>query len=206
MRFFAGDAAALGTQRIGLTVPNRRVIPLTRDGQFASARFGEFAAADQASDFAPAVRYVDYAGSVEDLLALCLTGFHEFEQAGAQRRSVIYIGPGELRDPGDPRPALFDSDRLRAMAQEAGVQVNVVLTGPGGDELAALARDTGGRSFPADADVTGALTEIRDNPPPPTPDVAETVRAAAPDSPDIPLAVAILAVTALSLLPVVMRR
>lgn len=203
MRYFAGHAAHSGTQRIGLTAPNRRVIPLTRDNQFAAARFGEYAGAPQ---FAPAVPYADYAQSAEDLLALCLTGFPDFEAPGAQRRSVIYIGPGDLRNAGDAQRALFEADRLRAMAQAAGAQVNVVLTGPGGDELEALARDTGGLSFPAQADVAGALDEIRASPPPPTPDVAATVRAAAPDSPDIPLAVAVLAMAALALTPVVMRR
>jgi hypothetical protein len=202
MRYFAGHAATSGTQRIGLTAPNRRVIPLTRDNQFTSARFGEYSGAPE---FAPAVPYSDYAGSVEDLLALCLTGFPDFEEPGAQRRSVIYVGPGDLRGARDQQPALFDADRVRAMAQAAGAQVNVVLTGPGGNELESLARETGGRSFPADADVTGALEEIRANPPPPTPDVAATVRAAAPDSPDVPLTVAILAVAALSLIPVVRR-
>jgi hypothetical protein len=206
MRYFAGHATTLGTQRIGLTVPNRRVIPLTRDHQFASARFGEAAASGEPSDLAPAVRYADYAQSVSDLLALCLTGFPEFEEPSAQRRSVIYVGPGDLRSADDPRPALFDADRLRTMAQAAGAQVNVLVTGPGGDELEALARDTGGRSFDAQSDVAGRLAEIRSNPPPPTPDVATTVRAAAPDSPDIPLAVAVLAVAALSLLPMVVRR
>jgi hypothetical protein len=92
------------------------------------------------------------------------------------------------------------------MAQAAGVQVNVLVTGPGDDDLEALAGDTGGRSFSAGSDVIGSLEEVRANPPPPTPDVAATVRAAAPDSPDIPLAVAILAVAALSLLPLVVRR
>jgi hypothetical protein len=203
MRFFAGHAATSGTQRIGLTAPNRRVIPLTRDNQFASARFGEYAGAPE---FAPEVPYSDYTGSVEDLLALCLTGFPGFESPGAQRRSIVYVGPGGLRGGGEAQPALFDADRVRAMAQAAGAQVNVVLTGTGGDSLEALARDTGGRSFPAQADVAWALSEIRANPPPPTPDVAETVRAAAPDSPDIPLAVAILAVAALCLIPLAVRR
>jgi hypothetical protein len=202
MRFFAGHVATSGTQRFGLTAPNRRVIPLTRDNQFASARFGEYAGAPE---FAPAVRYSDYAEGADDLLALCLTGFPDFEEPAAQRRSIIYVGPGDLRPPGDPRPALFDADRVRAMAQAAGAQVNVLLTGPGGDELETLARDTGGRSFPAEADVAGALEEIRANPPPPTPDAAETVRAAAPDSPDIPLTVALLAMVGLSLMPVVWR-
>lgn len=206
MRYFAEYSTSLGAQRIGLTAPNRRVIPLTRDGQLASARFSDYAGSDEVSDFAPAVRYADYAGSVEDLLALCLTGFPEFEEPSAQRRSVIYVGPGDLRTAGEPRPDLFDADRLREMAQAAGAQINVLLTGPGGDDLRALARDTGGLAFDARSDVTGHLAQIRANPPLPTPEAAETVRAAAPDSPDIPLAVAILALAALSVLPVVMRR
>ena len=126
MRFFAGHAGTSGTQRIGLTAPNRRVIPLTRDNQFASARFGEYAGAQE---FAPEVPYADYTGSVEDLLALCLTGFPGFEPLvrNAVRSSTSARETSEVQVTRSPR---FDTDRVRAMAQAAAAQVNVVLTGP----------------------------------------------------------------------------
>jgi hypothetical protein len=210
LRYFAAYVPTLETARIGLTSANRRVIPLTRDHQWAAGRFGDYVSASggeaRASDFAPAVPYSDYAHSVEDVLALCLTGFPEFAEKGAQRRSVIYIGPETLRAPGETRPALFNADRLQAMAEAAGAQLNVLVTGPDGAALGALARATGGRSFPAQSGVAGHLAEIRDNPPPSNPDVSLTIKAATPDSPDIPLIVAILAVAALSLVPLVFRR
>ena len=62
--------------------------------------------------FSPAVSYVDYSESLDDQLALCLTGFPAFDRQAAQRRSVIYVGPGELRSPGDRRPALFTADQV----------------------------------------------------------------------------------------------
>ena len=64
-------------QRIGLTSVNRRLVPLTRDHQYAAARFGDYAGAHQAqsASFAPPVPYTDYAASVNDVLALCLSGF-----------------------------------------------------------------------------------------------------------------------------------
>ena len=37
LTYFADQARTYGTQRIGLTSPNRRVIPMTRDYQFAGA-------------------------------------------------------------------------------------------------------------------------------------------------------------------------
>ena len=74
-----------GTQRIGLTSPNRRVVPLTRDYQYVKATFSDYARpADQGDGlpaFAPPTSYDDYAESVEDLLALCVTGFPDFNQS-----------------------------------------------------------------------------------------------------------------------------
>ena len=79
--------------------------------------------------------YVDYAGGVEDVLAMCLTGFPSFDQKTAQRRSLIYVGPGSRRAPGETRPALFTADAVRDLARTADVQVNVVITGSGSDAL-----------------------------------------------------------------------
>lgn len=206
MSYFAGHAQTLDTQRIGLTSANRRVVPMTRDHQFASARFGEFAAADaRQSDFTPAVAYANYARRVEDVLALCLTGFPGFDEIGAQRRSVIYLGPGAL--PGDTAGAgVVDGARLRSLAESAGAQVNVLLTDPPNPTLADLARATGGRTEPLGSDVAARLAEIRATPPPSTSAVGPTVRAATPETPDVPLLVALGAVAVLSALPLWVRR
>jgi hypothetical protein len=204
--YFADRVTSFGTQRIGLTSPNRRVIPLTRDYQYAAGQLSAYArGADGPGSFAPPVSYVDYAEGVEDLLALCLTGFPSFDQPGAQRRSVIYVGPDALRAPDERRPALFTADRLKELATTAGVQLNVLVTGADSDTLAPLARDTGGLSFAADSDVSAQLTEIRDNPP-----AAASTDEAAPtkptESPDVPMVVALLAAVALAVWPVVVWR
>ncbi|MDF2829411.1 MAG: hypothetical protein K0R01_2694 [Mycobacterium sp.] len=205
MRFFAGHVPTFDTQRIGLTSPNRRVIPMTRDHQYAAARFGEYAGSDAArrGDFSPAVSYANYAESTEDVLALCLTGFPDFDEAGAQRRSLIYVGPSMLRAPDETRPSVVGAEQLRELATTAGVQVNAVVTGPSNATLDDLARTTGGKSASASGDVAVRLGEIRDNPPPPTP--GQTVRVSTPESPDVPLAVAVLALAALSLVPLAVK-
>ena len=96
--YFAEQVTGFGTQRIGLTSPNRRVVPLTRDYQYAAAQFGSYARpADQQGDsarFTAPVTYSDYAASVEDVLALCL-----------DRLPVVRQGDGaaafaDLRRPG----------------------------------------------------------------------------------------------------------
>lgn len=206
LRYFAGHATTLDTQRIGLTSTNRRVIPLTRDHQFASERFAAFAGQPIGGDFAPPVRYVDYAASVDDVLALCLTGFPDFESVGAQRRSLVYVGPADFGSAAEGRASLFEGDGVRAMAAAAGVQVNVLLTGRGGEALEGLARDTGGAAFSAQSDVAARLDEIRDRPPPTTDATADAVRSSVPDTPDLPLLVAVLAIVACSLVPVAVRR
>jgi hypothetical protein len=210
LRDFAGRVKTFTTQRVGLTSPNRRVVPLTRDYQYAAGQFSAYAqqgsAQTRAASFAPSVSYSDYAEGVEDVLALCLTGFPSFDEKSAQRRSVIYVGPDALRAPDERRPVLFSTDRVRDMATTAGVQINALVTGDDSDTLAAIARDTGGRSFPADSDVTAALAEIRDNPPPATPAEEAAERTKPTESPDVPLVVALLAAVALAVWPVVMRR
>jgi hypothetical protein len=205
MRYFAGQIPTFDTQRIGLTSAHRRVVPMTRDHQYAGVRFGEYADGRQPS---PAVDYANYAGSVEDLLALCITGFPGFEHTGAQRRSLIYVGPGTLRAPDEDRPAVLDADRVRELARTAGVQVDAVLTTPENSTvgvLDALVAETGGRADPPGTDVTARLTAIRSHPPPPTSEAGPGVRAATPDTPDVPLVVAIVAVLMLALVPLVVR-
>ena len=148
LTYFARQATTYGTQRIGLTSPNRRVVPLTRDYQYAAGKFGDFAQAakmpedvaeDMAASFSPPVRYVDYAPSVEDILALCMTGFPSFEHKSTHRRSLIYLGPSTIRGPGETRPSLFSDQRATDMAAAAGIQINVV--SPSGQEQQCLADD-----------------------------------------------------------------
>ncbi|TPG25540.1 hypothetical protein [Mycolicibacterium hodleri] len=207
LRYFADRVDGFGTQRIGLTSPNRRVVPLTRDYQYAKAAFANYAGPAGSSEaFSPTLSYVDYAESVEDQLALCLTGFPDFDRQAAQRRSVIYVGPGELRSAGERRPALFDADRVRVLALAAGVQVNALVVGPQSASLTALTRDTGGQSLPADSAVTLRLNAIRDSPPEPKFSEVETAAGASIESPDIPLAIALAAALALTAWSVVRRR
>lgn len=209
LRYFADQMDGFGTQRIGLTSPNRRVVPLTRDYQYAKATFSAYAqSADQPGDvgaFTPNVSYVDYTESVDDLLALCLTGFPEFDRKVAQRRSLIYVGPDQLRSTDDRRPSLFSGDQSRDLARTAGVQVNAVVTGQDSGTLSSLTRDTGGRSLPAGSSVATALEGIRDHPP--------AIRLSegsdgspALESPDVPALIALAAAAALAGWPLVRRR
>jgi hypothetical protein len=210
LRYFAQRAPTFSTERIGLTSPNRRLVPLTRDYQYAAAKFSDYAAlAERQGDvisWGSPVTYVDYAGGVEDALAMCLTGFPSFDQKAPQRRSLIYVGPGSLRATDETRPTLFTADAVHDLAQTAGVQINVIHTGSGGGALDALASDTGGRSFSGDPAVaTAQLSEIRKHPPPTAAaDDAALTRSA--ESPDIPLILALTALVGLVLWPLVVPR
>jgi hypothetical protein len=209
LRFFTDHADGFSTERIGLTSPNRRVVPLTRDYQYVKETLSNYAQPpDRRGDlaaFSPRVSYSDYAESVEDQLALCLTGFPDFDHAAAQRRSLIYVGPSQLRTPDDPRPPLFTAERVTDVARAAGVQVNVLSTGPDSAFLSTLVRDTGGQEFPANSGVAARLTEIRNDPPAARSSSTED-EGTSIESPDLPLIVAILAAAALSTWPVVQRR
>lgn len=164
LSYFARQATTYGSERIGLTSVNRRLIPLTRDYQFASGRLADFArAAPSAPAFSAPVEYDDYAPTVADVLALCLTGFPGFETASDTRRSLIYLGPGALRSPEDTRPSLFTDAQVTEMAQQAGVQINAIAT-PGREtgSLSTVTGATEGQFFRYDAaDVDGQLDAIR---------------------------------------------
>ncbi len=210
LRYFAERVPKFGTERIGLTSANRRVVPLTRDYQYVAGEFSSYASRDDADGLLAPVSYVDYAGGVEDLLALCLTGFPDFEQTSAQRRSVIYVGPDALRPPDDQRPDLFTADRVGELAAAAGAQVNVIVTDPGSDpestDLAALARDTGGQSFPSGPDVATHLAAIRAAPPAATDVAPAAATTASAETPDLPIILALVAIAALAAVPLVLRR
>lgn len=162
--YFARTATTFGSERIGLTSLNRRLIPLTRDYQFAAGRLADFArSAPTAPEFSAPVDYDDYAPTVADVLALCLTGFPGFETESDTRRSLIYLGPGALRAPGDTRPSLFTDAQVTDMARQAGAQVSAIATpGRETEALSAVAGATDGQFFRyGSADVDGQLDAIR---------------------------------------------
>ncbi|OBB93687.1 hypothetical protein [Mycolicibacterium peregrinum] len=202
LRYFADRAGSFGTERVGLTSANRRVIPLTRDYQYAAAQFAAFGQQEGVRPFVAPVSYVDYAAGVEDVLAMCLTGFPSFSEPSAQRRSMIYVGPESLPRPGDVAP-LFDTDRLRDLAVTAGVQVNAITPGSGDGAAGELARATGGRSF-GSADVASHLTEIRDHPPQ-AGSTGESADVRSAETPGVPVLLVLLAMAVLWWWPVVMR-
>jgi hypothetical protein len=208
LEYFSEYVRTFTTERIGLTTANRRVVPLTRDYEYAAGQFGRLAAApDQprsSADWMAPVSYVDYAGSVEDVLAMCMTGFPSFEGKAAQRRSLIYVGPGSRGARDESRPSLFTVDAVRDMASTGDVQINVVQAGSENDALNSLARATGGRSLSGDADMAANLTQIRDHPPAPRPDTSTVSQST--ETPDIPLILALAALLGLALWPLAVRR
>lgn len=203
LRYFADRAGSFGTERVGLTSANRRVIPLTRDYQHAAAQFAAFGQREGTRPFVAPVSYVDYAASVEDVLAMCLTGFPSFSEPSAQRRSMIYVGPESLPRPDGVAP-LFDTDRLGDLAVTAGVQVNAITPGSGDGPAGELSSTTGGRSF-GSADVASHLTEIR-NHPPQAGSTGESADVRSAETPGVPVLLALLAMAVLWWWPVVMRR
>ncbi len=206
LRYFADQMDGFGTQRIGMTSSNRRVVPLTRDYQYAKATFSQYAQPNDAGSFAPAVSYLDYDETVEDLLGLCLTGFPDFDRQGAQRRSMIYLGPGQVDSTDERDRSLFTAAQIADLVAKSGVQVNALVTGSESATLAALIRDSGGQSFAADAGVAAHLAAIRSTPPATRFSDADSDRSRPVDSPDVPLAIALLTAVALAWWPVVQRR
>ncbi len=219
LTYFAGQARTYGTQRIGLTSPNRRVIPMTRDYQYVAGRLGDLArlsqqqpdgAAGNAASFSPAVSYVDYAPSVEDTLALCMTGFPSFDSKSSHRRSLIYLGPGQIRAPGEARRSLLTAAQVSSMASDAGIQVNA-LSSPGSNAgaLPSIAKSSGGQYFSIDArdsELQTDLDAIRNSPPQATAPADTAVTTWFGDAPAVPLTVAVVASALLCLSLAVLRR
>ena len=242
--YYAQQAESFDRQRLGLTSETLRVIPLTRDHTYVSDRLQGLARlariqqdldedkpvpeADRAelraraAEFSRPVDYTDYARSVEDVLALCMTGFPQSEQDSAHRRQLIYLGSSSLRDPADGRPALFTADAVRQLAADADVQVNVISradvvqsTPQSVDSLRAITESTGGifqlynpaRSGSGiDPILQQHLDAIRDNPPSAQLPDGEVVTSSSWDTPQPVLAAAVVAVVLLSLSLVVLRR
>ncbi|MET0898514.1 MAG: hypothetical protein ABWY45_11440 [Mycobacterium sp.] len=245
LTYFARQAESFDQQRIGLTSATLRVIPLTRDHTYASDRLQGLArlariqadldADEQVSDadraelqaraaeFSRPIEYVDYAPSVEDVLALCISGFGESE--GTHRRQLVYLGDSSLRQPGDNRPALYTDEAVRRLALDEDVQINVIArtdaaaaTPQGTDALRAVAEATGGtfqlynpseaaaKEPGIDPMLQAHLDQIRDNPP--TAELADgrVISSDSWDTPQPALIVAVVAVVLLSLSLVVLRR
>lgn len=210
LNHFARQATTFDTQRIGLTSPTVRVIPLTRDYQYAAQRLGDYAApsSQQAEAFAKTVSYTDYTPTVADTLALCMTGFGTAPTT--HRRSLIYLGPSTF-GPGDQH-GLFTGQQVADMAARAGIQVNAIArvdvtdaAQRGDAELAALAELSGGLFFryhaagsSSDPTLSADLDAIGANP----------ARAAGqpPDHPDPLLLTGLAAAVVLSIALTVARR
>lgn len=219
LNYFAGQVRTYGTQRIAVTSANRRAIPMTRDYQYVAGKLGDLTqlseqqadgAADNAASFAPAVSYTDYAPSVEDILALCMTGFPTFQSESPHRRSLIYMGPGTIREPGDDRPSLMTAAQVTGMASEAGVQINALAPSDrSAGVLPTIVESTDGQFFsfdPKQLALTEDLNAIRDRPPPASDKVDAAVVGWLGDSPNIPLIIAVAASTLLCLSLAVLRR
>jgi hypothetical protein len=219
LTYFANKARTFGTQRIGLTSPNRRLIPMTRDYQFAGARLGDLAklsqdradkAAVDTASFSPAVSYVDYASSVEDVLALCMTGFPSFDSKSTHRRTVIYLGPGQTREPDEARRSLLTADQVSKMASDAGIQINALSpSNRAAGILPSIAKSSGGQYFSLENRedrLPSDLDAIRSNPPSAGIAADETVTSWFGDAPAVPLAIAVVMSTLLCLSLVVLRR
>ena len=112
--YFADHVAGFGTQRIGLTSPNRRVIPLTRDYQYARTSSPTTPQQRSAVRTARTRRCPTSTTPRASTTSwrLCLTGFPDFDAKAAQRRSLIYVGPASCGRPASARPALFTADRV----------------------------------------------------------------------------------------------
>ncbi|KAA0111947.1 hypothetical protein [Mycolicibacterium sp. P1-5] len=206
LNHFARQATTYDAQRIGLTSPTVRVLPLTRDYQYAAQRLGEYGApnAAQAAEFAKTVSYTDYAPSLRDTLALCMTGFGT--EPTSHRRSLIYLGPSTF-SPGDER-SLFSGQQVADMADKAGIQVNAIArvdvsdaAQRGDTELSTLAERSGGRFFryhagDSDPTLTDDVDAIRANPAPVVLPGGARITGQLPDEPG-PLLVTGLAVAAL---------
>lgn len=249
--YFAGQLGSPGdsldSARVGLTSSTLRVIPLTRDHRYVADRLGSLAKlariqqdldtgkpvsdADRAelefgvSEFSRPVTYVDYAPSVTDVLALCMTGFPAYQDRSGHRRQLIYLGYSTFKDPADERASLYSADDAKKLAEQSSVQINVIARSDvatasttDNDALRDIADATGGRfslynpagTATADAgtDPTlgGQLDQIRRNPPTVELPGNKILTSRSVDSPETVLIAAVVAVALLSVALAVLRR
>ncbi|EIV09892.1 hypothetical protein DDK07_12780 [Mycobacteroides abscessus] len=197
LNYFRDQAKTFDTQRLALTSATLRVIPMTGDNAYVADRLGYFGGLNALVgkdkqgpedgkalqrgrlEFSRGVAYADYARTVNDALALCMTGFPGFTKAGDRRRSAIFLGP--TAEQRQARPIYSDA-KLAELARTAQIQLNV-LTPTAAEEGGAvrrLAEATGGRFITylqggkttspgeqagIDKTFRGHLDEIRANPP-----------------------------------------
>jgi hypothetical protein len=248
LNYFAQQTKSYSSQRIGLTSATLRVVPLTHDYNYAATEFSRYAAltnlqhdldttkelpgpqADELrggiNDFSRSISYTDYAPSVQDILALCMTGFPSFEDKSTRRRSLIYLGYSNFRGPHEPRRSLFSDQRVKDMATAAGVQINVinradVVKSPpeANDALQAIATATGGRysvynpagtaaDIPSgtDPNLAGLLDKIRDHPPDVVLPSGTIITRRSWDYPNVPLLASLMMAGLLFISLAVLRR
>lgn len=247
LNYFTGQMRSYQTERIGLTSPTLRVLPLTRDYDWAAQQFTNYAdlsplqrdidAGKKLGDnevtqltngittFSRPVEFTDYVRSVEDILALCMTGFPGFEDKSNHRRSLIYIGYTNIRSPADRRRSLYSTQTVKDMAAHAGIQINAIarsdiISGPTqtSESLQSIVEATGGRFSlynPAgtaadpgstDSTLTNLLDHIRDNPPNVVLPNGTTITRRSWDYPLIPVSISLAAALLLTISLAVLRR
>ncbi|ORW03352.1 hypothetical protein BB737_06110 [Mycobacterium avium subsp. hominissuis] len=245
--YFAQRMKAFDTQRIGLTSPTLRVVPLTRDYEWAAQQFTNYAnlsalqrdidagkqlppsdvaqLSNGITSFSRQINYTDYVRSVEDILALCMTGFPGFEDKSSRRRSVIYIGYSSIRSDTDRRRSLFSTQTVKDMAAHAGIQINAITRSDvvtaatqGSDSLSSIVATTGGRFSrynPAgtgagpgttDATLTGLLDRIRQHPPDVVLPNGTMITRRSWDYPNLPVSISLIASALLCAALAVLRR
>jgi hypothetical protein len=144
LSYFARQTSKFQSERIGLTSSNLRLVPLTRDYRYAGdvfLRYARLAALqrqnplppaqalelrDRVAEFSRPLEYVDYAASVDDVLALCMAGFPAGDDESQHRRTVVYLNDNSIRENGERRPALFNSELVTQMARSRGIQISVL--------------------------------------------------------------------------------
>lgn len=250
LNYYAGYARRLkpaDTLRIGLTSTTLRVIPLTRDHQYVARRLKSLAGLAQiqqdldgrkpvsdarratlqqgVDEFSRPIDYVDYAPTLDDVLALCLSGFPSHQADGEHRRQLIYLGFSALRDPSDHRPSLFSGDSVKQMAQQAGVQINAIARSDiaasstqANDSLRAITGASGGTFFlynpigtaltenGSDPTLIHHLDQIRSNPPRAQLPGGSVVTSRSWDSPEPLLIAGVAAAALLCVFLAVLRR
>ena len=172
--------------------------------------------------FVRPIKYKDYATSLEDTLAMCLQGFGN--SSGAHRRQLVYIGYSKFRADNEKRPSLFDESKVLAIAQKEGIQINAIsradveqVSQEGNDTLRKLTDATKGHfglynpagtgSSDGTNDILNAdLDKIYDTAPAPRYLGINQSSKRYFDSPTVPLAIAAVAVLALSVGLGVLRR
>jgi hypothetical protein len=247
LNYFTQQMKSFETQRIGLTSPTLRVVPLTRNYDWAAQQFSDYAnlsplqrdidagkklsagevaqLSNGITSFSRSTNYTDYVRSVEDILALCMTGFPGFEDKSGHRRSLIYMGYGKIRADDDHRRSLYSTQSVKDMATHAGVQINAiarsdVLSGPtqSSESLSSIVASTGGRfslynpagtaADPGSTDGTlaGMLDRIRDHPPEVVLPSGTMITRRSWDYPILPVSVSLIAATLLCVSLAVLRR